>query len=43
MRSVSFEVNTVKSCSMSCLFLLLGMGMNDSPFSSSDTSCTSSG
>lgn len=42
-RSVSLAVNCVKSCSMSDLSLLLGMGMNERPFSKSAVSCMDSG
>ena len=42
-RSVSLLVNCARSCRMSALFLLLGMGMKESPFSSSAVSWVDKG
>lgn len=42
-RSVSLDVNSERSCNMSDFSLLLGMGMNERPFSSSAISCVDRG
>lgn len=38
-RSVNFDVNSLRSCCMSDLSLLFGMGMKERPFSNSAVSC----